>query len=263
MRRAVALDPRSAQRHLGLARSYFMTKQYAQADSAYDRAIALAPDQYHAYFEKGRTLIVWRGDVEGARRTMAEAEARIGKVEFVRKMCVACFDWAGPLAADYERVLDQLSLQGFGPNDSANYYTARAYRAHARKDAARSRVYWDSARVVTERIARAEPDDGYAHENLSTIYAGLGRADASSREITAAADLYRAQGDTVNLLAYRRLVTTTNLVLLGQRNAAADTLALILADSTYPFASLAALRVDPFYGELRGVPAFDRLIAGP
>ena len=137
---------------------------------------------------------------------MAEAEARIGKVEFVRKMCVACFDWAGPLAADYERVLDQLTLDGFGPNDSANYYTARAYRALARDDAARGKTYWDSARVVTEGIAKAKPDNGYAHENLSTIYAGLGRADASNRALRTATDLYRAQGDTASLTSFMRLV---------------------------------------------------------
>jgi serine/threonine-protein kinase len=263
MQRAAALDPRSAERQLGLARSYFVSKRYAEADSAYDRAIAIAPDQYHAYFEKGRGLIFWRGDVDGARRVMAEAEARIGKVEFVRKMCVACFDWAGPLAADYERVLDQLTLDGFGPNDSANYYTARAYRAHARSDAARGRIYWDSARVVTERIARAEPDNGYAHENLSTIYAGLGRGDASTRELRTAGDLYRAQGDTVTLTSYMRSVAVTNLVLLNQPAAAADTLGLVLADTTYAFVSRAAIRVDPFLAKLRGVPAFDRLIEGP
>ncbi len=263
MQRAAALDPRSAERQLGLARSYFWRRRYPEADSTYDRAIAIAPDQYHAYFEKGRALIIWRGDVEGARRVMAEAEARIGKVEFVRKMCVACFDWAGPLAADYERVLDQLTLDGFAPSDSGNYYTARAYRALARDDAARAKVYWDSARVVTERIMRAEPDNGYAHENLSTIYAGLGRADASSRELRTAADLYRAQGDTVQIDNFVRYDGVTNLLLLGQRSAAADSLARILADSTFPFVSTASVRVDPFFGQMRGVPVFDRLISRP
>jgi serine/threonine-protein kinase len=263
MVRAAALDPRSAEAQLGVARAWFATRRYVQADSAYDRAIAIAPDQYHAYFEKARSLIVWRGDVEAARRVMAEAEARIGKVEFVRKMCVACFDWAGPLAADYERVLDQLSLDGFGPNDSVNYYTARAYRAFARDDAARSRVYWDSSRVVAERVARAEPDNGFAHENLSTIYAALGRADASQRELRTATELYRAQGDTVLIDYFMRNVAVTNLVLLGQRSAAADSLALLVADSVFPFVSRASIRVDPFYARMRGIPAYDRLVAGP
>jgi hypothetical protein len=52
----------------------------------------------------------------GARKTIAQAEARIGKVEFVRKMRVAWFEWPSLLAADYERVLEELTLEGFSPS---------------------------------------------------------------------------------------------------------------------------------------------------
>jgi serine/threonine-protein kinase len=260
MIRAAALDPRDPQRQLQLGQSYSAARRYAEADSAYTRAIAIAPDQYHAYFNRARTLLNWKGDVAGARRIMAEAEARIGKVEFVRKMCVACFDWTGPLAADYEHVLDQLTLEGFSPNDSANYYTARAFRAFMRSEAARQRVYWDSARMVTERVARAEPDRGFVHEGLSTIYAGLGRPADASASLRTAFDLYRAHGDTAFIDAWRRLTAATNLVLLGDRPAAADSIALVLADSTVFFITPASARVDPFWQKLRGVERFERAV---
>ena len=260
MVRAAALDPRDPQRQLQLGHAYGGARRYAEADSAYARAIALAPDQYHAYFSRARALLYWKGDVAGARRIMAEAEARIGKVEFVRKMCVACFDWAGPLAADYEHVLDQLTLEGFSPNDSANYYTARAFRAFMRDEAARQRVYWDSARMVTERVIRAEPDRGYMHEGLSTIYAGLGRPADATASLRTAFDLYRAHGDTAFIDGWRRLAAATNLVLLGDRPAAADSLALLLADSTVFFITPASAGVDPFWLKLRGVPKFDAAV---
>jgi serine/threonine-protein kinase len=260
MVRAAALDPRDPQRQLQLGHAYSGARRYAEADSAYARAIALAPDQYHAYFSRARALLYWKGDVAGARRIMAEAEARIGKVEFVRKMCVACFDWAGPLAADYEHVLDQLTLEGFTPNDSANYYTARAFRAFMRDEAARQRVYWDSARMVTERVIRAEPDRGYMHEGLSTIYAGLGRPADATASLRTAFDLYRAHGDTAFIDGWRRLAAATNLVLLGDRPAAADSLALLLADSTVFFITPASAGVDPFWLKLRGVPKFDAAV---
>jgi len=99
MERANALDPRSPERAFGLGRAYEFAKRYPAAVAAYDRAIALAPDQYHAYYDKARTLISWQGDVAGARAAMQQAEARIGRLELVKKMCVACFDWTGPLAA--------------------------------------------------------------------------------------------------------------------------------------------------------------------
>ncbi|HJR51278.1 MAG TPA: tetratricopeptide repeat protein, partial [Gemmatimonadales bacterium] len=261
MVRAAGLDPRNAELQGDLADAYSAARRYPEADSTYDRAIALAPEQYHAYFAKSRNLLWWKGDVEGARAVMREAETRIGKVEFVRKMCVACFDWAGPLAPDYEHILDQLSLEGFAPNDSANYYTARAYRAFMRGEATRQRVYWDSARMVTERMARAEPDRAYFHEQLSTIYAGLGRRDPAKASVRTAYDLYRAQGDTALIDGWRRLTAATNLLLLGDRNAAADTLALILADSNVFFLTRAAVAVDPFWLRLKGVRSFEEAVA--
>ena len=261
MRRASALDPRAAERALGLARAYGGLRRFAEADSSYDRAIALAPDQYHAYHEKARNLIAWRGDVQGARRVMKEAEARIGREEFVRKMCLACFDWGGPLAADYERVLDQLTLEGFSPRDSANYYVARAQRANMHDQTALKRVYWDSARVVTERMARAEPESPYTQELLGFIYAGLGRAPSVKQAMRRVEELYRAQGDTAWLRPFMQLGWATHLVLLGDRSAAADSLSLVLADSTFPYVTLAAVRVDPFWARLRGIPKFERMIA--
>ncbi len=260
MRRASALDPRSAERVLGLARAYGGLRRFAEADSSYDRAIELAPDQYHAYFEKGRNLIAWRGDVEGAKQVMQQAEARIGREEFVRKMCLACFDWAGPLAADYERVLDQLRLTGFSPRDSANYYMARAWRANMHDEIRLQRIYWDSARVVTERMAGAEPKSAYSQELLALIYAALGQAANVKQSMERAEGLYREQGDTAWLRPLIQMEWGVNLALLGQRAAAADSLAEAMADSTYPYLTLAAVRVDPFWARLKGVPRFDSLI---
>ena len=176
-------------------------------------------------------------------------------------MCVACFDWAGPLAADYERILDQLSLDGFAPRDSANYYTARAFRAFMREEATRSRIYWDSARMVTERVSRAEPDRAYVHEQLSTIYAGLGRPQAAAGSLRTAFVLYRAHGDTSLIDGWRRLTTAANLILLGERGPAADSLAMVLADSSFFAITPQSAAVDPFWLRLKGQPAFDRVVA--
>ncbi|HEX6107639.1 MAG TPA: protein kinase, partial [Gemmatimonadales bacterium] len=262
MIRAAALDPRDPEAQARLADAYSASRRHRQADSAYGRAIALAPDQYHAYFGRARNLLRWRGDVSAARVVMAEAEARIGKVEFVRKMCVACFEWSGPLGGDYERILDQLSLDGFAPNDSVNYYVARAYRAFMRDAAGPGRIYWDSARMVSERISRAEPDRAYVHEELSTIYAGLGRRDASAASLRTAFELYRAHGDTSLIDSWRRFAAATNLLLLGDRAAASDSLSQVLADSNVYFVTRQSLAVDPFWLKLKGQRSFDEAIGG-
>jgi tetratricopeptide (TPR) repeat protein len=260
MERANTLDPRSPQRALGLGRVYEFRRKYSAAVAAYDRAIALAPDQYHAYFDKGRALLSWQGDVAGARAAMQEAEARIGRLEFVKKMCLACFDWTGPLAADYEHVLDQLALDGFSAGDSVNYYSARAARAYMHGDAARNRLYSDSARAVTERLVHARPDESSFHYDLSFIYAGLGRLQDATREHARYEALRRSHADTLWLRTDGANDWAAFWMLVGRPDPAIDSLQVVLADTTYPFVTRAALRVNPFWAPLKGNPKFQRLV---
>ena len=261
--RANTLDPRSPERALGLGRAYEASRRYPEAVAAYDRAITLAPDQYHAYFDKARTLLSWRGDTAGARAVMQQAETRIGRLEFVKKMCVACFDWTGPLAPDYEHVLDQLSLADFSPNDSVNYYSARAARAYMHGDAARMRLYSDSARTVSERLVRARPNEAGFHYDLSFAYAGLGRLPDASREHARYEELRRAHADTLWLRTDGANDWAQMLLMLARPDAAVDSLGVVLADTTYPFASRAALRVSPLWAPLMTNPKLKRLIAAP
>ncbi len=260
--RANAIDPRSPERALALARTYEFSRRFPDAVTAYDRAIALAPDQYHAYYEKARTLLVWKGDVPGARAVMQQAEARIGRVEFVKKMCVACFDWTGPLAEEYEHVLDQLALDGFSAGDSINYYGARATRAYMRGDAARSRVYGDSARVVNERLVRARPDDPDLVYNLGLTYGLLGRIPDATRQYDKYGELRRSRGDTLWLRSDRANDWASIWMTQGRPEVALDSLAVAVADTSYPFVTRAALRVSPFWAKLKDNPRFQKLVAG-
>jgi tetratricopeptide (TPR) repeat protein len=263
MARAVALDPRSPDRALGLARTMFSLKRYDAADSVYVHAIELAPDQYHAYFERAMTQLAWRGDVAAARRVMRDAETRIGKVEFVKKLCVQCFDWTGPLADDYEAVLDQLSLDEFSPVDSVNFYNARSSRAFMHGDAARQHVFADSARRVADRLVRARSDDPWLPARLGFAYAGLGKASDALAQIRREADLRRTQGDTFGLRADIAEQAARILVLVGRKDEALDSLAVTLADSTYPYTTRASAGVDPFWRPLREIKRFHQLVGTP
>jgi TolB-like protein/Tfp pilus assembly protein PilF len=263
MIRAVALDPRSPERALGLARALFALKRYDAADSAYVRAIELAPDQYHAYFERANTQLAWRGDVAAARRVMHEAETRIGKVEFVKKLCVQCFDWTGPLADDYEAVLDQLSLDEFSPVDSVNFYNARAGRAYMHGDAARQRVYADSARRVVEPLVRARPDDPFLPLRLAVAQGWLGKGTEALANIGREAALRQSQGDTVQLRPDIAEQSARILVVTGRKDQAIDSLAVTLADTTYSYTTPALVRVDPIWRPLNGMKRFQQLVGAP
>jgi hypothetical protein len=72
--------------------------------------------------------------------------------------------------------------------------------------------------------------------------------------------LYRAQGDTAWIRPTMQTDWAVSLALLGQRAPAADSLAGALSDTTFPYVTLAAVRVDPFWARLKGVPRFDSLM---
>jgi hypothetical protein len=262
MARAVALDPRSPDRALGLARALFGLKRYDSADSAYVRAIELAPDQYHACFERALTQLVWRGDVAAARRVMRDAETRIGKVEFVKKLCVQCFDWTGPLADDYEAVLDQLSLDEFSPVDSVNFYNARAGRAYMHGDARRQHVYADSARRVVEPLVRARSEDPWLPARRAFAFAWMGKGPEALADIRREGELRQSQGDTVGLRQDIAEQSARILVLVGRKDEAIDSLAVTLADTIYPYTTRALARVDPFWRPLAGARRFQDLVGG-
>ena len=260
--RAVALDPRSPRQALTLARALWALKRFDAADSAYVRAIELAPDQYHAYFERAGIQLAWRGDVAAARRVMHEAETRIGKVEFVKKLCVQCFDWTGPLADDYEAVLDQLSLDEFSPVDSVNFYNARAGRAYMHGDAARQRAYADSARRVVEPLVRARPDNPFLPLRLALAQAWLGKGTEALANIGREAELRKSQADTVQLRPDIAEQAARLLVVIGRKDEALDSLAVTLADTTYAYTTPALVRVDPFWRPLAGMKRFQALMGG-
>jgi eukaryotic-like serine/threonine-protein kinase len=259
--RAAALDPRSPDRALGLAQSLAVLRHWPASDSAYARAIELAPDQYHAYWERAQVQLLWRGDTAAARRIMKEAETRIGRVEFVKKMCVACFDWTGALAPDYEGVLDQVSLAGFSPVDSANYFAARSARGYMHGDQRQRRVYADSARRVLERLVRSQNEDPYRFVQLAIIYAALGRTADATAALRREAQLRRQQNDTTDLRIDLAEQSARVLLLLGRKAEALDSLRVVLSDTSYPFATPASIRVDPFWRPLADAPDFVRLTA--
>jgi hypothetical protein len=130
-----------------------------------------------------------------------------------------------------------------------------------RGDAAKQRVYWDSARVVTERFVRLRPDDAYFHRRLAMVYAGLGRGADAEREQLRYLSIRRERRDTFALRPDAALDAAVSLVVLGRPDAAIDSLRVALTDPSYHWISPALLRVDPVWTPLRRSPRFQQLAA--
>ena len=258
---AAELDPRSGERALDYADMAATLRHFALADSLFDKTLALAPDQYHAYYDRAENLIDWKADVAGAKKVMHEAETRIGPVEFVKKMCVACFDWTGAMASDYERILDQLSLKDFSAVDSLNYFEARGERANVHGDAAAARKNWEIARGLADRQAKARPKVPRWHDELATIHASLGQRADAEREHQLYQDAMTARGDTYYLKAEAAYHWASMQLRLGNKEAAVDSLQSSLKYGDDSWNTAMRLSVDPFWNPVREDPKFQALLA--
>jgi Flp pilus assembly protein TadD len=143
-------------------------------------------------------------------------------------------------------------------NDSASYFVLKAEVARQQNQAARSRSYLDSARVIKEAAVGGPTEDAFLHSELGVIYAGLGRRSDAIREGRRGVELLPLSKE-----AYRGGTLLYQLarisVLTGDFDSAVDILNQLL---TVPsIVSVPELRVDPFWHLLAGNPKFEKMLA--
>jgi eukaryotic-like serine/threonine-protein kinase len=254
-RRARALDPRSAGAQSSIAASLLWMRQYAEALTEVDRALALAPSSMSIL--QGKAMVyLGQGDLDGARAVLAAAP----ETEPTRFVAFTATTWDlyWVLTEEQQRLLLRLSPGAFD-NDRGGWGLALAATHFMRGDRARARLYGDSARVVYERALRESPDDDYllALHGLAAAFAG--RRDEALRDGERAVAIRPASRDGFSGPYNHHLLARTYMT-LGEHEKAIDQLEILL--SVPYFLSRGWLTVDPTWNGLRGNPRFERLTAG-
>jgi TolB-like protein/tetratricopeptide (TPR) repeat protein len=254
--RASALDPRSANaaRRLALMQNYL--RQYGAADSAADRAIALAPTNPRMTLQKVVVTLA-RGDLPKARSVIRTAATRIEPARLL------------PFFATYQDlywVLDdeqQRQVLAYPPSafddDRGNWGIVRAELYHLRGDRGQTAVWADTARLAFEEQSRAAPDDGQRHVFVGLALAYLGRKAEAVREGLRAVELTPISRDAY-LGAYVQLQLVRIYLLVGEPDQALDQLEPLLRIPFY--LSPSWLRIDPTFDPLRSHPRFRKLVEG-
>jgi tetratricopeptide (TPR) repeat protein len=252
--RAARLDPRSATVARRLAAVHMFLRQYAAADSAADRAIALAPTS-PAMVSLKVMVAAGRGNLDSAREIIRRAQSRIDPAVLY------------PFFAGYQDmywVLDdaeQREVLAAPPaafdDDRGSWGLVRAGLYQLRGDAQRMRVYADSARLALEEQLRAEPADWQRHSLRGLALAYLGRKPDAIREGQRGVELMPISRDAY-FGPYSQLQLVRIYLLTGESELALDQLEPLLRVPYY--ISPGWLRIDPTFDPLRKLPRFQRLL---
>ncbi len=255
LQRAMQLDPRSSTAARRLATAYIFLRQYDRADSAVDRAIALAPTNPQMVLLKVMVAL-GRGDLAGARSAVRAAAGRIDDTTLLAFL-VTYQDLYWVLDdAQQSRALE-LTPDAFD-QDRGAWGIVRAEIHHLRHDARRAIIYADSARLALEGQSRAAPEDGQRHVLLGLALAYLGRKAEAIREGRRGVELLPISRDAF-LGPYVQLQLVRIYLLIGEPELALDQLEPLLRMPFY--LSPEWLRVDPTFDPIRTEPRFRRLVS--
>jgi serine/threonine-protein kinase len=253
--RAIALDPQSQLYTLDVGGMYNFLHRYEDAERAYDRTLALAPDWLSPYMAKAMLYVTWRGDVTRARAVMREALAHVDSLPALAQLAELVYRPLLQLQDEsWWRAAEHLTFAG-SHVDSGSYYSTRAEILRWRGHPEQARAYYDSALAIWEG-RRAVRNDPILHCELAIALAGLGRRDDALREGETAVRLVPIEKDAhrgpywPSFLAQVQLMT-------GDRDGAFATLEGAMSHPS--LLSFALVETHPMYADLRGHPRFGEL----
>jgi serine/threonine-protein kinase len=258
--KATALNPRDANLFWDLGGgSYNFVHRYAEALSAYDRSLILAPDLYVASIRRGLTYIRWHGQLDTLRAVLSRIPSDAQLLE------AGEFPTRRANLLLWERNADSLLLLlhnvRFAVFDFQDFFVPAAlYSAWAHRmkgDKAAARTAFELSRVLLDSVMKELPDDWRVHAARGFTLAGLGRCNEALSEAhwLQLSEVYRGEFYTGGWLAEDR---ARILAQAGDTKGALDEIEQLLAEPSP--VSVHTLRLDPLWDPIRDHPRFKELL---
>ena len=258
--KATQLNPRDADLYRDLGGSSFrFVRRYADAVSAYDRALTLAPDLWLAAVQRGKTYVCWHGQID----TLREVLHRIpGGVELAGKGGVHVLRSELLLwERSAERLLPMLQnahVSVFVDDNSflpASLYAAWAHRLGGDPPAARAA--FEQSWTILDSAMKELPDDERVHTAMGLTLAGLGRwkeAIHEARWLKESKPYREDKFDRERMAENRARI----LAQAGDADGALDEIERLLAGPSW--LTVHVLRLDPLWDPIRDHPRFKALL---
>jgi TolB-like protein/Flp pilus assembly protein TadD len=257
--RSVRLDPRSPVTGLDLAYTYGLLDRFAESERAWDRVIALAPDQARPYSLKTYFVLRHTGSAAAAGAVLEEGLRRVTGDRGELGLGLARVALVG---GDYRAALKRSMATQTPALNFHEEFIPRAQliaEAHgAMGDAAAARTYYDSAAMLVRQRLRESPNTANLHSSLGIALAGLGQREQAIEEGRRGVELLPVSRDALDG-PFRVRDLARIYLMVGEHKAALDQLEVLFALPRGNPLSAPVLRLDPVWAPLREHPRFRRL----
>ena len=259
LERAIDLDPRNIHTLQQLAGSYAFLRRYAEARSACDRALAIAPDDVETRLGLADVEFDWKANtkplhelIDSVRAASPDALPDIASPWFICALA----------ERDSAAAKDALIAAGqnISPGNQAirfNRPFAEGIIARMAKDVDKAQSAFMTARAEQEKIVQAQPNYGPSLVVLGLIDAALGRKEDALREGWRAVELLPVQKDAINgpqMIEYLAMIAAW----VGDNDLACKKLDAAIR---YPGSlGYGQLKLLPFWDPLRGDPRFEKIV---
>jgi len=257
---AVDLDPRNVFTLLAIADSYRDLRRYAEAESAYDRVLGIAPNAVKTKAARARVELEWKANTRPLRQL-------VDSVQTTSPTAIADIadSWLLCALAERDAAAAKDALIASGENTPLNNDVFRFNRpfvegliARMTKDDDKARHAFADARSEQEKLVQAQPNYGPPLVVLGLIDAALGRKEEAMREGRRAVELLPVERDSIKgalIIEYSAIIAAW----VGDKDLACERLAAALR---YPSPlSYGDLKLLPFWDPLRGEPYFEKIVA--
>jgi serine/threonine-protein kinase len=260
LERAVELDPRNIKRLQDFAESYAALRRYAQAESAYDRVLAIVPNDAVMKISRAEVEFDWKADTRPLHETIDSIRAtNPAVISLIAEDWLLCALAERNAAAAKEALManpdNEFSLNTVG-SVKFNREFVEGVIARMTKDDGKARAAFMAARAKQEKIVQAQPNYGPALCVLGLIDAGLGRKEEALREGRRAVELLPMEKDAITGARMVRFLAII-AAWVGDKDLACQQLATIVRRPPIRYGQLKRM---PWWDPLRGDPRFEKLV---